>query len=83
MSMQDWVSLCTAVGINVRNMEPMDVYLVAGNIIRDQQLTDIERRFDFDLRGAIKTLTADERLALRERATGVVPFKISSSKSGA
>jgi hypothetical protein len=67
-----WFEFCTAVGINTRNLSPEEVYLTGGKIIKDHQIVDIERRFNFDAMGAIKTLTADERVALRERVTGVV-----------
>jgi len=33
------INLCLAAGINVRNMQPFDVFLTAGNIINDHSLT--------------------------------------------
>jgi hypothetical protein len=66
-----WFEFCTAAGINTRNLSPEEVYLTGGKIIKDKQIVDIERRFNFNAMDAIKTLTADERLALRERVTGV------------
>ncbi len=39
--LRDWVTLCSAAGINVRNLEPMAVYELAGKIINDATLTRI------------------------------------------
>lgn len=76
------IELCTAAGINVRNMELLDVYLTAGKIINDEPLRLRALAF---LNGsvlpagsrvdAIKKMTPQERLALRESASGVVTFK--------
>jgi hypothetical protein len=38
MSMRQWASLCNAAGINVRNLELIDVYLIAGKILNDEVL---------------------------------------------
>jgi len=82
MSIREWASLCSAAGINVRNLEPMDVYVLAGKIINDSELTEKARELcpGSMLREGIrvKALSAmrpDERIALRERVTGVVPFR--------
>ena len=82
MSMGNWVELCTAAGINVRNMELLDVYLTAGKILNDEPLRQRATAF---LNGsvlppgsrvdAIKQMSPSERLALRERVTGIVPFR--------
>jgi hypothetical protein len=76
------IELCTAAGINVRNMELLDVYLTAGKIINDEPLRLRAMAFrngsvlpKGSRVDAIKEMTPDERRALRERVTGIVPFK--------
>jgi len=75
MSMQNWAALCTAAGINVRNMELADVYLTAGRILNDAELT--KRALAEHLSHAVLPagsretalldMTPDELRALRER----------------
>lgn len=81
MAMSDWAEMCVAAGINIRNMEPMDVYLTAGNILRDEEL-----RLEClkHLNGSVlpvgvraevlKSWPEAKRIALRERVAGVVQF---------
>jgi hypothetical protein len=105
MSMQDWIGLCTAAGINVRNMDEMDVFLTAGRILNDRELTarclafvghgdhkEILRLWKLGdannpnrVGGHLGSGTRDEvleampvqdRLALRERVTGVVQMPV-------
>ena len=86
MKMQ--LALCAAAGIDVKRMEPMDVYLTSGHIIRDRILTEHALKVRAELDGvkspsilrigvgeaALVKMTAADRLALRERVTGVLPF---------
>jgi hypothetical protein len=74
MSMSDWVQLCMAAGINVRNIGPMDVYMVSGKIINDSALTAASIGQGISRVQALKAMSSAERVALRERVTGVVPF---------
>jgi len=39
MRMKPYVELCTLVGLTPRTMEPMEIYLTAGRIIHDRELT--------------------------------------------
>ena len=62
------IELCTAAGINIRNMELLDVYLTARKILNNTPLR--LHAVDF-----LNGMTPDERRTLRERLTGVVLFK--------
>lgn len=78
MPMSDWVEIVTAVGIDVRPLDALDVYLLEGKIIHDPELTKRALKF---LEGnilpknarirAIREMTAAERIALRDRIMGV------------
>jgi hypothetical protein len=78
MPMSDWIEIVTAVGIDVRPMEAMDVYLLEGKIIHDEELRKRALKF---LEGsilpknarirAIREMTPAERIALRDRIMGV------------
>jgi hypothetical protein len=83
MSMQDWIGLCTAAGINVRNMDEMDVYLTAGRILNDRELAakTLEHcggghMYAGARADVLKAMSAQERLAIRERVTGVVQMPV-------
>jgi hypothetical protein len=78
MAMRDWISLVSAVGIDVRPMDAADVYLIEGKILRDEELT--KRALKFLESGilpkgarerAIREMTPAERIALRDRILGV------------
>jgi hypothetical protein len=76
--MSDWIRLVLAVGIDVRRMDEIDVYLLAGKIIRDE---DLRKRCLPHLRGSIlaagtrvrviREMTPTERTELRDRILGV------------
>jgi len=69
--MRDWLEICSAAGFDVRKMKPTDVYLTAGKIIADSAVS-------YGLYGRAATLramTPEARLAVRERAAGVVRFQ--------
>ena len=70
MATEDWIKLCTAVGINVRDLDEADVYMLGGNIMRDRQLKDLVRFGMLDTLGQIKALTFEERGVLRRRVCG-------------
>jgi len=82
MSLQDWAKLCAAAGINVRNLQPLDVYQLSGKIINDALLTGKVRQM---FPGAalpagarekvLSAMSPEERAALRDRVTGVLPFR--------
>jgi hypothetical protein len=69
------MKLCAAADIKVRNMQPLDVYLIAGKILNDPELT--KRAVAEQLSGAVLPagsretvlldMTEGERAALRER----------------
>jgi hypothetical protein len=69
-----YVELCAAVGLNPRQMEPMDIYLMGGNIIHDRTLTQHSLKYlegsilpaDARLR-ALSDMTVEEVSALRAR----------------
>jgi len=75
MSMSDWIQMCMAAGINPRNIGPMEVYELAGKIINDSALTAASIGQGISRIQALKEMSSDERVALRERVTGVVPFR--------
>ena len=76
--MKNSVELCTAAGINVSKLQPMDVYQLAGKLIQDRELT--ARALNCGLHGAVllagsrkeamAAMTPDELAALRKRVTG-------------
>jgi hypothetical protein len=109
MSLRQWVDLCGAAGINVRNMDEMDVFLTAGRILNDRELTarclafvghgdhkEILRLWKLGdasnpnrvgghlgsgtREEVLEAMPAQERLALRERVTGVVQIPARSQK---
>lgn len=76
--MSEWIELVTAVDIDVRPMDAMDVYLLQGKIIHDPELTKQALKFlegsilpqDARTR-AIREMSPAERIALRDRILGV------------
>lgn len=85
MSLSTWVQLCEAIGINARQYEAMEAYLLAGKIIDDKVVSERKRELlTRDSRErrhhahasleVIRMMTKAERIALRERVTGVVPM---------
>lgn len=78
MGMRDWISLVSAVGIDVRPMDAADVYILEGKIIRDPELTKRAEKFiehgvmpKGARQRAIREMTPAERIALRDRVLGV------------
>lgn len=75
MSMAQWVELCTAVGINVRNLELMDVFQLGGKIMRDDLLFKKQVGSGKTSIEVIAEMSQAERVSLRERVTGVIQFR--------
>lgn len=82
MSIVMSAQLCTAAGFDVRSMNPMDVYLLAGKILHDTELTEVS----VSLHGSsqlpsgartqvLKSWPASERAKLRERVSGVIQIR--------
>jgi hypothetical protein len=67
--MSDWIALCSAAGFNVKKMKPLEVFMVAGKILNDATVSHENRV------ASLHAMTPQERLAVRERASGVVPFR--------
>jgi hypothetical protein len=75
---KNYVGICHALGIKTRNMNPMDLYLTGGKVF--DALRQYHRTGDaIDI---IKSLTKEQRLAVRDRVLGVVPIPntVSGSK---
>jgi hypothetical protein len=53
----------------------MDVYLLEGKILNDSELTRRMLEMKVTRAEALKSLSPQECVALRERVTGVVPFR--------
>lgn len=77
--MQASVDLVRACGIDVSTMDPMDIYMMSGKVLFDEQLRQATLKFIvgsvLEMDGyskAIAGMTPAERIALRERITGVV-----------
>jgi hypothetical protein len=71
-----YADLCEAIGLNPRTMTPMDIYLVAGNIIHDRPLTQLclKRLQGSVLPGGVRLnvieqLSPEEVAALRARVS--------------
>lgn len=66
--------LLEAIGINAGKMDLMDVYLTAGKIINDHELTmlSIKDGKPGDLLGIIRAMSPADRLSLRERVVRVI-----------
>jgi hypothetical protein len=82
LSLRDWAVLCASAGFDVRQMTPFDCYMLAGQIIRDPQLTDVAlslyggNQLPKGARAKVlQSWPSNERLALRERLLGVVTFR--------
>lgn len=73
-NMAEYVRLCSALGINVRNMEPGNVYLTAGKIIRDVCSPTTNAL------GTVLSMTDDQKRDLRERVLGVLAFPSPSQR---
>jgi hypothetical protein len=75
MAISDWVELCRAAGYRVQDMELMDVYLLAGAIIRDPILWKacLPHAYGASIPPGtrdnvlLKEWTTEEKRALRER----------------
>jgi hypothetical protein len=72
MSMGDWAKLVTAAGVNVRNMEPIEVYQMAGKILTDRRVLDLTLASQTSRECVMLNMSLDERAALRERISGVI-----------
>jgi hypothetical protein len=79
MAIRNWALLCAAAGIDIRGLDAMVVYLLAGKILNDTQLTRavvknlVGSVAPMGLRAKILATWSDaERTALRERISGVV-----------
>lgn len=86
MSLATWVALVEAIGVNVRQHDAMEAYSLAGKIIDDAVVSERKRGFltrdSREMRHhaacaleVIKMMTKAERIALRERVTGVTPMR--------
>lgn len=76
--MKAMVEICIAAGIDVRNLEPLDVFQVAGKIIHDKEIHEIHVASGkgwMDTLGIITNMTSVQRRELRERAYGVIPLR--------
>jgi hypothetical protein len=82
LSLRDWAILVHAAGIDVRQLDPMTVYLIAGKIIQDRELTVVALSLYGEgsqlPKGArakvLQSWPSSERLAFRDRVLGVVTF---------
>lgn len=79
MALRDWINLCDAAGFPVMRMTPGEVYMLAQKIIADEQLRIVAIMFlDHGIlqKGTrakiLRGWPESERVALRERVTGVV-----------
>jgi hypothetical protein len=82
--MQMQIELCIELGIPVRDMDLMDVYLTAGRIIQDEVLRQKALKYmNPELaflpagarKQAIEDMTPIERKELQERVLGVLPMR--------
>jgi hypothetical protein len=76
--MKEMVEICLAAGIDVRNLEPLDVFQVAGKIIHDIAIHEIHvasGKGVVDTVEAIGSMTPVQRRELCERACGVIPIR--------
>ena len=62
-------------GLLSPNANAMECYLLHGVLLRDPLLVSHRLKFGLNLDKILAALTKDEIVALRERVTGVVPFK--------
>ena len=73
--MRTQLALCKAAGIDVSRLDPMEMYLIGGRIIHDEELrVRALRGSSIDRMKAIQEMTAEERTNLRERVCGVLKF---------
>ena len=69
------VELLQAIGINVGKMTPGEVYEIAGRAINDKELSILAGPGSGSRARAVRAMSPADRLRLRERVTGVVPFR--------
>jgi hypothetical protein len=69
---KNYVEICHALGINTRNLDPMDLYLTTGKVFDALRPIALERNFIGQSINLIKSLTKEQRLAIREKVVGVV-----------
>ena len=79
--MQSSIDLCRAVGIDVNKLDPMTIFHTSGRILADEPLRLAALKFrtgsileEDAYPKAIQAMTPTERMALRERVSGVVAF---------
>src|ERR1700686_2335684 len=61
-----YIELCEAIGLNAKNMDPTDIFLLAGRIL--QQVRDLDRL------AGIKRMTKEDVDRLRDRVVCGVEF---------
>jgi hypothetical protein len=81
--MKDSVDLVLTCGIDASTMDPMDIYMMAGKVLQDEPLRQAALKFlngsvlEMDAYArAVAGMTPTERVALRERVTGVVQLPV-------
>jgi hypothetical protein len=73
--MRTQLALCKAAGIDVSRLDPMEMYLIGGRIIHDEELrTRALTGSSVDRMAAIQAMSPQERADLRERVCGVLRF---------
>lgn len=81
MSVRQWAVLVATAGIDIRVLDSMEVFLLAGKILRDPELDKCVRKHIHSvapkgLREEILVSWSEaERAALRERISGVLPMR--------
>ena len=81
MSIRQWAILCGSAGIDIRSLDSMECYMLAGKILRDAELEADVRKYagcaaPADLRQKIlHSWSETQRAALRERISGVLQIE--------
>ena len=83
--MQASIDLCLAAGLDTNKMEPIEIFVTAGRLLHDEPLRQAALKYrqgsvlHEDAYGvALTAMTPTERVALRERVTGIVAFPAKS-----
>ena len=81
MSLQQWAKLCAVAGVLTRDLDSLDIYLLAGRILSDETVRQHALKYIVDnvmpqgaRMRAIANITETDRIALRERVVGVLKF---------
>lgn len=77
MSMATWIELLISIGVDPRGMDPMEVYFAGLLVTRDTLIQQKRREgMGVSVTELLAKCSAKEKLAIRERVTGVAHIAV-------